>query len=128
MNNLKFGVLACGLLGLIGCFLPMVSFGDQSISLWKLREAPGASGQVYLTMIAFIVPLVMGALAAAKPPMQRWQAIVALVGFILGFIKLREGFFKLITDGAIGAKLMGISVLAGVVFAVLCIAKPETAK
>lgn len=128
MNNLKFGVLACGLLGLIGCFLPMISFGDQSISLWKLREAPGGSSQVYMTMLAFIVPLVMGAMAAAKPPMQRWQAIVALIFFGFGFVKLREGFFKLITDGAIGAKLMAISVIAGVVFAILCIAKPEQAK
>ena len=128
MNNLKFGVLACGLLGLIGCFLPMVTFGDQSISLWKLREAPGGSGQVFMTMAGYVAALVMGAMAAAKPPMQRWQGIVAIVSFAWVIFKLREGFMKLITDGAIGAKLMGISALAGLVFAILCVAKPEQAK
>ena len=128
MNNLKIGVLACGLLGLIGCFLPMVTFGDQSISLWKLREAPGGSGQVFMTMAGYVAALVMGAMAAAKPPMQRWQGIVAIVSFAWVIFKLREGFMKLITDGAIGAKLMGISALAGLVFAILCVAKPEQAK
>ena len=128
MNNLKFGVLACGLIGLIACFLPMMSFGDQSVSLWKLREVPGGSGQVFITMAGYIAAVAMGGMAAAKPPMQRWQAIVSCLGFALVFIKLREGFFKLITDGAIGAKLMAISVLAGIVISILCIAKPEQAK
>ena len=128
MNNLKFGVLVCGLLGLIGCFLPMVSLGDQSISFWKLREMPGGSGQVFMTMFGYVAPLVMGAMAAAKPPMLRWQAIVSIVGFAWVVFKMRDGFMKLITDGAIGAKLMGISAIAGLVFAILCVAKPETAK
>lgn len=128
MNNLKFGVLACGLLGLIGCFLPMVSFGSESISFFKLREMPGGSSQVFMTMAGYVAALVMGAMAAAKPPMQRWQGIVAIVGFAWVVFKMRDGFMKLITDGAIGAKLMGISALAGLIFAILCVAKPETAK
>lgn len=128
MNNLKFGVLVCGLLGLIGCFLPMMTFGSESISFWKLREAPGGSSQVFMTMFGYVAPLVMGAMAAAKPPMLRWQAIVSIVGFAWVVFKMRDGFMKLITDGAIGAKLMGISAIAGLVFAILCVAKPETAK
>ena len=128
MNNLKFGVLACGLIGLIACFLPMVAFGDQSISFFKLREMPGGGSQVYMTMAGYIAALVMGAMAAAKPPMLRWQGIVSIVGFAFVIFKLRDGFLKLITDGAIGAKLMGISALAGLVIAIICVAKPETAK
>ena len=127
MNNLKFGVLACGLLGIIGCFLPMVSAGGQSISFFSMKELIG-SGQVFMVMGGYAAGLAMGAMAAAKPPMQRWQGIVAIVGFAFVVFKMRDGFMKLITDGAIGAKLMGISAIAGLVFAILCVAKPETAK
>jgi hypothetical protein len=127
VNNLKFGVLACGLLGLIGCFLPMISGGGESVSFFKMRELIG-SGQVFMVMAGYAAALVMGAMAAAKPPMQRWQGIVAIVGMAWVVFKMRDGFMKLITDGAIGAKLMGISAIAGLVFAILCVAKPETAK
>lgn len=127
MNNLKFGVLACGLLGVIGCFLPMVSAGGQSISFFSMKELIG-SGQVFMVMGGYAAGLAMGAMAAAKPPMQRWQGIVAILGFGFVMFKMRDGFMKLVTDGAIGAKLMGISAIAGLVFAILCVAKPETAK
>jgi hypothetical protein len=127
VNNLKFGVLACGLLGIIGCFLPMVSAGGQSISFFSMKELIG-SGQVFMVMGGYAAGLAMGAMAAAKPPMQRWQGIVAILGFGFVMFKMRDGFMKLITDGAIGAKLMGISAIAGLVFAILCVAKPETAK
>jgi hypothetical protein len=127
VNNLKFGVLAFGLLGIIGCFLPMVSAGGQSISFFSMKELIGA-GQVFMVMGGYGAALVMGAMAAAKPPMQRWQGIVAIVGFAFVVFKMRDGFMKLITDGAIGAKLMGISAIAGLVVAILCVAKPETAK
>jgi hypothetical protein len=127
VNNLKFGVLVCGLLGVIGCFLPMVSEAGMSISFFKMRELMGA-GQVFLVMGGYAAGLVMAALAAAKPPMQRWQGIVAALGFGLVLLKMRGGTIDMITHGAIGAKLMGISAIAGVVFAILCVAKPETAK
>lgn len=132
MNNLKFGVLVCGLLGLIGCFLPFVSEGAFSISFFKFRELPGQAGLVYITMAGYLAALVMGALAAAKPPMQRWQAIVSLVAFVLVFLKLREGgghgFVKMLTEGAIGAKMMWVGLVAGLVVSVLAVAKPEQAK
>lgn len=127
MNNLKFGVLACGLLGIIGAFLPMVSAGGESISFFSMKELIGA-GQVFMVLGGYAAGLAMGAMAAAKPPMQRWQGIVAALGFAFVMFKMRDGFMKFITDGAIGAKLMGISAIAGLVFAILCIAKPETAK
>jgi hypothetical protein len=127
VNNLKFGVLACGLLGIIGCFLPMQSFGDKSISFWDFKQLMG-SGQIFMVMGGYAAGLVMGILAAAKPPMLRWQAIVAGLGFVFVIFKMRDGFMKMITDMAIGGKLMGIAALAGLVFSILCVAKPETAK
>lgn len=127
MNNLKFGVLACGLIGLIGCFLPMVSEAGMSMSFFGMRKFMGG-GQIFLTMGGYIAALVMGAMAAAKPPMQRWQAIVATIGFAFVLFKLRDGITDFLKHGAIGAKLMIIAAIAGLVVSILCIAKPETAK
>lgn len=128
MNNLKFGVLACGLVGLIAIFLPQITFGDMSISLWKTREAPGQAAQVYMVMAGYLAALVMGAMAAAKPPMQRWQSIVALVGFLFVLFKMREALPFDIFKGAIGAKLMGLTAYAGAILSALTLAKPETAR
>jgi hypothetical protein len=141
MNNLKFGVLACGLLGLIGCFLPMVSEGPVSFSFWKLPELLKAMGapdsgrtQVLITMAGYAAAAVAGLIAVVKPPMQRWQGVLALVGFALVLIKLRAGlgtgggFVDLLKHGAIGAKLMCIAPILGVVVSILSLAKPETAR
>lgn len=127
MKNLKFGVLAFGLLGVIGCFLPMESLGGRSVSFFGMKALMGAA-QVYIVMSGYVLALVMGALAAAKPPMKRWQGVVSMLGFAFVMFKLRDGFTDFITDGAIGAKLMGISAIAGLVVAILCVAKVETAK
>ena len=96
MKNIKFAVLACGLLGLIGCFLPMVSAEGMSV---------------------------MGAMGAAKG-FKRPQGIAALVGFAFVIFKFRGGFFDLL-KAAIGAKLMFIAAIAGVVVAALAMAMPE---
>ncbi len=125
MNNLKFGVLVCGVAGLIGCFLPMISAEGMSVSLWDAHSA--AMGQVLMVMIGFALPIAMGAMAA-KGAMQRWQAIVALVGFAFVVFKFRDGFMDMLTHGAIGAKLMWLGAVVGAVLSVLCIAKPEQAK
>lgn len=125
MNNLKFGVLACGLLGLIGCFLPMISAEGLSMSFFDLRKIDAA--QTFMVMGGYAVALAMGAMGAAKG-MQRWQSIVAIVGFAFVVFKFRGGFIDLITHGAIGAKLMGLGAVAGLVFAILTAAKPEPAK
>ena len=125
MNNLKFGVLACGVLGLLGCFLPMASGEGMSISFWDVHTV--AMFDFLQVAIGYGLGIVMGAMAA-KGVMLRWQAIVATVGFALVVVKFRGGFIDLITHGAIGAKLMGIAAIAGLVFSVLCLAKPEQAK
>ena len=80
-----------------------------------------------MVMGGYAVALAMGAMGAAKG-MQRWQSIVAIVGFAFVVFKFRGGFIDLITHGAIGAKLMGIGAVAGLVFAILTAAKPEPAK
>lgn len=124
MQNLKFGVLVCGLVGLIGCFLPFISFGDQSISLFDARKADAAN--TFIVMGGFAAALAMGAMGVAKG-MQRWMSIVALIGFGLIVVKMRGGTFDMLKM-AIGAKMIAIGALAGLVFSILTIAKPEPTK
>jgi hypothetical protein len=128
VNNIKFGVLACGLIGLIAVFLPQVTFGGESITLWGTRSFPGQAAQVYMVMAGYAAGLVMGAMAAAKAPMQRWQSIVAILGFLFVLFKMRNALPFDIFKGAIGAKLMGLAAYAGLIFSIITVAKPETAK
>lgn len=131
MNNLKFGVLLCGLIGLVGVFLPQVTIGGHSISLWDAHSAPSEAGggiHVYLVMGGYAVALVMGLLAVMSPPMQRFHSILALVGFGLVLLKMRHGLPFDVFKGAIGAKLMGAAAYAGALVSLISLAKPETAR
>ncbi|NVB85414.1 MAG: hypothetical protein HOV81_44025 [Kofleriaceae bacterium] len=100
----------------------------MSFSLWKTHSEPGQAGQVYMVMAGYAAGLVMGALAVAKAPMQRWQSIVALIAFAFVLFKQRTvlpfDIFKL----EIGAKLMGIGGYAGLIFSIITLAKPESSK
>lgn len=133
MNNLKYGILGLGVLAAIGVFLPFISFGGESISLWKLyssmpdgAEWPLLKGHPITHIVLSLVAVAMGGLAAAKG-MARWQGIVATVVFLLAFVNMREGFFKLLTEGAIGAKLIFIGILGGLIVSIIAIVKPEQA-
>lgn len=131
MNNLKFGVLLCGLIGLAGVFLPQVTIGGHSISLWDGHSAPSEHGggiHIYLVMGGYALGLLMGLLAVLSPPMQRWHSIVALLGFALVLLKMRQSLPFDVFKGAIGAKLMGIAAYAGALVSLLSLAKPETAR
>jgi hypothetical protein len=56
------------------------------------------------------------------------QVLLVALGFVLVFIKMRQGLPTDIFKGAIGAKLMGLALYAGTICSVLTLAKPETAK
>jgi hypothetical protein len=120
MKELKFAIAGLAVLGLISVFLPLVSVGDQSISLWDVRELD--AGQVYLILGGFLVPLVMAGLAIAQGAMIKWQASVAAAGFALAALKARDGF-----EGAIGGKLMLIAAALGLVAAIVAIVKGDKA-
>lgn len=128
MKNLKFGVLLFGILGVVSVFLPMISMGEMSASLWDAKS--GAPLNVYGTLAGFALAAVMGVLGATKPPFTKMHAILATVGFVLPAVlatdmkphKLFDGF-----SGAIGAKLLVISVLGGLVVSLISVAKSEEA-
>lgn len=75
MKNIKLIVLVCGVCGLLSCFI-------GKLSIFAMREAPGFMGPVLFMIAGFAATAAMGVMAIAKPPAQRWQAVVALVGSI----------------------------------------------
>ncbi len=127
MKNLKFGVLAFGVLGVLSVFLPLFSMMGKSVSLWQGRS--DEAGAVYMTIAGFAIAAVAGGLAVAKGPLKRWHAILGTVGFVLVLLKLRSGMGiglgKLFSEGAIGAKLMIISMFAGLIVSIIAAVKPE---
>jgi hypothetical protein len=121
MRNLKFGVLLAALLGLVGVFLPL----SRDLSWWDRRHDPDAAG-VYLVIGAFAVALAMGALGLARG-LQRWIALIALIGFAFVVLKFRLAFVDLFASQA-GGRMIGVAAAVGVVCATLAAWRPEPAR
>ena len=121
MRNLKLGVLAAGLVGLVGAFLPLS--GD--LSWWARRDGPDGAG-VFFVIGAFVVALGMGALGLAQG-FQRWIALVALIGFAFVILKFRLGFFELFTS-QLGGQMIGVGAAAGLLLAAFAAWRPEPAR
>ena len=134
MKNLKFGILAAGVLGIIAVFLPYISEGPFSLSYWDFHKMPaGNSGllngpnQVYVALVLFAIPALLAATALASK-MQRALAAVAAGSFALTFAL--EGVRKGLSGAegvstAIGGKLLFIAAIVGLVTSIAAAAKPE---
>jgi hypothetical protein len=116
VKNIKFAVLACGLLGLVACFLPLASFDGLKITFWDGRK--NADGiQTYLVMAGYALSAVMGAMGVARG-LKRPQSIAAAIGF--GFVLLKfRGVFSELLHSAIGGKLLFIAAVAGLIVSVI---------
>jgi hypothetical protein len=137
MKATKSIIAACGAVGLLAVFLPYFSEGGLSISFWQLREMPAeGSGllngpnQVYLALACFLVPMLLGLLAVATKQLARWQAGTAAAFSALAFALegVRKGLFG--GDGvstAFGGKLLFLAAGAGLVAAIVGLAKSERA-
>ena len=131
VNHLKLGVLVCGFVGLVAVFLPHDSMGSHSVSLWDGHSQPTSRGgglHVYMIMAGYAAALLMGGLAVARPPMQRWQSFVALVAFVFVLAKFRYWLPVEIFKHAVGAKILGITAYAGALVSTVSLLKPETAR
>lgn len=134
MKNLKFAIIASGVLGLVACFLPYVSEGGLSMSLWDFHKLPaGNEGllngpkQVYLALGLFGIAALVAATAAASK-LQRALAGIAAGSFLLTFA------LELVRKGmtgdhgvstAIGGKLLFLSAAIGLVTSIVATVKPE---
>src|SRR5262245_40476483 len=101
--RMKRGIALFGLIGLIGCFLPL----GLGISWFDLRELDSV---VYLVMLAYAVPTVVGLTATSK--LGVWAAAGAF-----GYIAVKFGLdsFTLFTHASIGGIMMGVGLVGGVV-------------
>ena len=119
MDNLKYGVAACGLIGLVACFLPL----GPGVTFWHLRG--GMLADAYAVMAAYVVGMGVPAIAIAKPPLLRWQALAAIVAYAFVLFTLRESAKTFVVDGGIGAKLMILAPALGLGLAIVCLARPR---
>ena len=136
MKQTKFVIIAAGLLGIIACFLPYISEGPISMSMWDFRKIPsGSSGlingpkQVYIALALFAIPAVLAATALASR-LQRALAGVALGSFLLTFVLelVRKGMTgESGMSTAMGGKLVFLAAVVGLVASIVAVAKPEEA-
>lgn len=134
MRQTKFVIIAAGVLGIIALFLPYISEGPFSLSMWDFRKMPaGNSGllngpkQVYVAFAAFAIPALLAATALASK-LQRALAGVAAVSFLLTFALelVRKGMTGASgVSTAIGGKLVFLAALVGLVASIVAIVKPE---
>lgn len=117
MRNLKFGVVVCGLVGLVGCFLPMTA----GLSFFETRRFDPA--HVYIVAGAFAAAAAMAGYGALRG-MQRWMSVIAIIAFSVVILRMR-GEVGTFLQAGIGAKLMGVAALAGLALAILTTVKPE---
>lgn len=97
---------ACVALGVAGIFLPWEHDGSLTYSLWDIRgQIPGNLAQVGIGLLAAFVVAVA---SVVRPPAGRWRSMIALTGFLLVLIPVRQGW-----AGAIGGKLLFAAAVAG---------------
>ena len=102
-----------GVLGLLGCFLPLV----PGLSWFELRHLDGWT--VYLVFAAFALPAYVGAIKGQN------DGAAALVGSAsFGYLayKFGTGVFDLVFHASIGGMMMGVAVIGGLATSLLALA------
>ena len=132
MKPIKFIVLAAAAIAFFGVFLlPYLSAGPMSFTLWKLRNLNPHESLVhpYIIMIMSLPGLVLGGLALRSQKLPRWTTIVTLICFAIATFIALAVFTKTQTkfgeNGAIGAKLMVLALVAGAGASLVNIIKPD---
>jgi hypothetical protein len=105
---MKKAIALFGLLGLVGCFLPLV----PGFSMFDLRHLD--SWQTYLLMAAFAAPMVAG--LADKTVV---ASIVGTLGFGYLIFKFGTGVFDLVLHASIGGKMMAVAMVGGLACSLL---------
>ena len=114
LSSVKRIIFFFGLVGLIGCFLPL-AFG---VSLFEMRHFdPGWT--VWLVLAAYAVPTIVG---ASKDEGERAAAIVGTAGFGYLAFKFGTGVFDLVLHASIGGIMMGVAVIGGLASSLLALA------
>jgi len=126
MKGLRYAIVLAGLLGIAAMFLRYWS--GVAGSMWEYRVVEPLA--IYLPLAGFGLAAAAGGLAVLFRGLARWQAIIALVGFLASFASewVRKG---LISDAGIrpgiGGKLLFAAAVAGIAIALFGIVRPEKA-
>jgi len=117
-------ILVFGALGVISFFIP-----THGVMMIKGLSGP-EKGSLIMMLLAFIVPVAMAGMAMSKPPMQKWQAGVALAGFALACVKLRvwetlPHIGTIIEFLGIPFVLMLVAAIGGVIVSIMGLVKGE---
>ncbi|HEU0030655.1 MAG TPA: hypothetical protein VFQ53_08480 [Kofleriaceae bacterium] len=115
---MKRYVLVFSALGLVGCFLPLVTWRGTSISVFDLRYA---SWRPYVTMLAFALPALIAWRGTSRA--------TAKAGFVcFGYLALKLGpkALDLVLRAGLGGKLIGIAVVGGVLATIGLALEPVT--
>jgi len=102
---MKRSILVFGLLGLVGCFLPLVA----GVSWFDMRHFD-EGWTVWLVVAAFAIPTLV---AASRSETDRVAAIVGAACFAYLLYKFRSGVVDLVIHGSLGGIMMGVAVLGG---------------
>jgi hypothetical protein len=107
-------VLLFGLVGFIGCFLPL--WGD--LSWFDLRHLePGWT--VYLVIAAFAAPAIVG---MSKEPMRRNDALGSAGAFGYILYVVHSDLWRMIVASRIGGRMMAVSAVLGCAAALIAAA------
>jgi len=120
MVFIGFGV--CSLVGLVDLCIPHGIAGSMLGSLFHLDVL-----QAVLYTAIFALPAIMAVSALTKPPMQGWQAGVALAGFVMGVVKFRVWNLVLHLGSAPPHRIVLVgAIVVGAIAAIGLMVKPET--
>lgn len=121
-STAALGLVASGLAGLSGCFLPIIH-GDP-MTLWTVPLVGRAP--VLFVFGAFALAAVAGALALVRRPAP-WHGGVGLAASGFAAAKLYQLLDGLLTQLALGGRLLAGGALVGIACAlVVLLAKPAT--
>lgn len=120
MRNLKLLILAFGALGCVSLALQLDTVK------YLLAHLLDDRGGGLILIGGFVLPTLMGLLGLFMPPLQTWQAGVALAGF--GSIFIRGHMWQHVSslmDEPRATQLAAIAVLGGMLVSLLAVLIPE---
>ena len=112
---MKRTIALFGLLGLVGCFLPLV----PGLSLFDLRHF-GEGWHAWLVLAAFALPAYAGAVASDAA-----AGLAGIAGFGYLTYKFGTGVFDLVLHASLGGIMMGVAVIGGIVTSVAALAATQ---
>jgi hypothetical protein len=115
---MKRVILFFGVLGLVGCFLPLV----LGMSLFDMRHFDGNGWHVWLVLAAYAVPAYAG---AARSESDRVAAAVGTLSFGYLAFKFGTGVFDLLFHASIGGIMMGVALIGGLTSSLLALLASE---